>query len=240
MTIAPRTIASDLAPTGTLRASINLGNRVLAEGTPTAPTGVTVDIARELGVRLGVPVELVCFDAARKSFEAMTVGRADICFLAIEPAREAAVAFTAPYVVIEGVFVVPRDSAITTLAEVDREGVRIGVKEGSAYDLFLSRSLQRATVVRGDEGVEAFRGLGLEVGAGIRQPMTEFVAGHPGFRLIDGRFMEIQQAVGTTKARSRETIQFLRAFVEELKAGGFVADALRRADRPDVAVAPPG
>ena len=135
---------------GVLRASINLGNRVMAQGTPTAPSGVTVDIAREIGARLGVPVELACFDAARKSYEAMAAGQADICFLAVEPAREAEVAFTAPYVAIEGVFAVPGDSAITTVADVDRAGVRIGVKRGSAYDLFLSRTHQHASVVRGD------------------------------------------------------------------------------------------
>jgi polar amino acid transport system substrate-binding protein len=222
----------DLARTGVLRASINLGNPVLAQGTPEAPAGVTVEIARGLGSRLGVPVELVCFDAARKSFEAMTAGRADICFLAVEPEREAEVAFTAPYVVIEGVFAVPRDSVITTAGDVDREGVRIGVKEGSAYDLFLSRTLQHAAVVRGDEGIDVFRERGLEVGAGIRQPMTEFVARHPECRLLEGAFMEIKQAVGTTRDRSPETVQFLRAFVEELEASGFVADALRRSTPP--------
>jgi polar amino acid transport system substrate-binding protein len=240
LSIVPAAIVEDLAPTGTLRASINLGNPVLAQGTPTAPTGVTVDIARELGSRVGVPVELVCFDAARKSFEAMTAGQADICFLAIEPAREAEVAFTAPYVVIEGVFVVPQDSAITTTADVDREHVRIGVNTGSAYDLFLSRTLAQASVVRGDEGVDVFLELGLEVAAGIKQPLTQFVNSRPGFRLIEGRFMEIRQAMGTTRARGPETVQFLRAFVEELKASGFVADALRRANQPDAAVAPPG
>ena len=239
MSIVPASIAEDLAPTGTLRAAINLGNPVLAQGTPTAPTGVTVDIARELGSGLGLPVELVCFDAARKSFEAMAARRADICFLAIEPAREAEVAFTAPYVVIEGVFVVPRDSIISTRAEVDREGVRIGVNEGSAYDLFLSRTLQHARVVPVEEGVDVFRDLGLEVVAGIKQPMTEFVRSHPEFRLIEGRFMEIQQALGTTRTRGPETIQLLRAFIEELKASGFVADALRRANQPDATVAPP-
>ena len=97
-------VVRNLAPHGTLRASINLGNPVLAQGVPDAPRGVTVDIAREIGARLGVPVELLCFDAARKSFEAMTGGDADVCFLAIEPAREAEVAFSAPYVIIEGVF----------------------------------------------------------------------------------------------------------------------------------------
>ena len=150
MTTSRANIAGDLAPTGVLRASINLDNPVLAKGTPEDPGGVTVEIAREIGRRLGLPVELVCFDAARKSFEAMTAGDADICFLAIEPVREAEVAFTAPYVVIEGVFAAPADSRLRTPGDVDQPGVRIGVKRGSAYDLYLSRTLQRATVVRGD------------------------------------------------------------------------------------------
>ncbi|MET9514875.1 transporter substrate-binding domain-containing protein [Streptomyces sp. NPDC002994] len=237
--IVTAAITKDLAPSGALRVSINLGNPVLAQGTPTAPTGVTVDIAREVGARLGVPVELLCFDAARKSYEAMTAGRADMCFLAIEPAREAEVAFTAPYVVIEGVFAVPRDSAFTTPAEVDCAGVRIGVKRGSAYDLFLSRTLRHASIVRGEEGVDVFRAQGLEVAAGIRQPMTEFVATHPELRLIEGRFMQIQQAVGTTRTRRPETVKFLSDLVEELKAGGFIAEALRRANQSDALVAPP-
>src|ERR1700728_3652457 len=116
-------VRSDLAPTGTLRAAVNLGNPVLAQGAPTAPSGVTVDIARELAGRLGVPVELVCFDAARESFEAMNSGRADICFLAIDPARAATVAFTAPYAVIEGVYVAPVGGPISAAADVDRPGV---------------------------------------------------------------------------------------------------------------------
>jgi polar amino acid transport system substrate-binding protein len=239
MSLVTAGIAADLAPTGTLRASINLGNPVLAQGTATAPTGVTVDLARELGARLGLPVELVCFDAARKSFEAMTQGRADICFLAIEPVREAEVAFTAPYVVIEGVFVVPHDSSITTTADVDREGVRVGVNAGSAYDLFLTRTLQHATVIRADNGLDVFRDEGLEVAAGIKAPMTDYIERHSGVRLIDGRFMEIQQALGTTRTRAAETVQYLRSFIEEMKSSGFVADALRRANQPDVAVAAP-
>ncbi|MFD4414657.1 transporter substrate-binding domain-containing protein [Streptomyces sp. NPDC058476] len=232
-------IAKDLAPSGSLRASINLGNPVLAQGTPQAPAGITVDLAREIGARLGLPVEFLCFDAARKSYEAMAEGRADICFLAVEPAREAEVAFTAPYVVIEGVYAVPRDSDLTSVADVDRPGVRVGVKRGSAYDLFLSRTLRDASVVRGDEGVEVFGAEGLEVAAGIRQPMTEFVAAHPELRLIEERFMQIRQAVGTTTARGPETVRFLRDLVEELKASGFVADALRRAHQSETLVAPP-
>ncbi|MFI0990821.1 transporter substrate-binding domain-containing protein [Streptomyces exfoliatus] len=242
MTTTPTTpnpaIAADLAPTGTLRASVNLGNPVLAQGTPEAPTGVTVDLAREIGARLGLPVELLCFDAARKSFAAMADGRADLCFLAVDPAREAEVAFTAPYVVIEGVYVVPRGSAYTTVEDVDAPGVRIGVKKGSAYDLFLSRTLVHATVVRGDEGVDTFRAEGLEVGAGIRQPLTAYAEAHPDVRLIQGRFMEIRQAVGTTVGRAPETVTFLRDTVEELKANGFVADALRRSGQDAGLLAP--
>jgi polar amino acid transport system substrate-binding protein len=237
--VPPASVARDLAPTGALRASINLGNPVLAHGTPEAPAGVTVDIARELGSRLGLSVELVCFDAARRSFEALKDGRADICFLAIEPAREAEVAFTAPYVVIEGVFVVPEGSAIATAADVDRRGVRIGVKEGSAYDLFLSRTLLHAQVVRGAEGVDVFREQGLEVAAGIRQPLTQLVRGGPGLRLLEDRFMEIRQAVGTTRDRAPATVRFLREVVEELKASGFVATALVRANQPDATIAAP-
>ncbi|MFG2221639.1 transporter substrate-binding domain-containing protein [Streptomyces sp. NPDC048644] len=238
MTISRAAIAGDLAPSGVLRASVSLGNPVLAQGTPDAPAGVTVDLAREVGARLEVPVELVCFDAARKSYEAMAAGRADICFLAVEPARAAQVAFTAPYVVIEGVFAVPRDAAFVTAADVDRAGVRIGVQHGSAYDLFLSRTLRRASVVRGQEGVDVFRAQGLEAAAGIRQPMTEFVAAHPEVRLIEDRFMQIPQAVGTTTSRRPETVRFLGDLVEELKAGGFVAGALRRAQQSDALVAP--
>jgi polar amino acid transport system substrate-binding protein len=233
------TVAGDLAPSGVLRASINLGNPVLAQGTADAPAGVTVDIARELAKRLSLPLELVCFDAARKSFEAMTTGQADLCFLAIDPARAAEVAFTAPYVVIEGVFAVPRDSALTTVAEVDAPGVRIGVKQGSAYDLYLTRTLQQATVVRGAEGVDVFRAEGLEVAAGIRQPITRYVAGNPDLRLIDERFMQIQQAVGTPKSKRPETVAYLHDLVEDLKSAGFIAASLAASGQADATVAPP-
>lgn len=222
------TTADDLAPTGVLRAAINLGNPVLAHGTPEDPGGVTVDIAREVGARLGVPVELVCFDAARKSFEALVSGRADICFLAIEPAREAEVAFTEPYVEIEGVYAVPVDSPFASPSDVDSPGVRIGVKQGSAYDLFLTRTLKHATVVRGDDGVDVFRTESLEVAAGIREPMTAFVAANPDLRLVEERFMAIRQAVGTTRSRRPETVSFLRELITELLDNGFVAAALRR------------
>jgi len=232
-------IVADLAPTGVLRAALNLNNPVLVQGTPAAPSGVTVDIGREIAARLGVPVEFRCFTGARDSFTATAAGQADVCFLAIEPARAAQIAFTAPYVLIEGVYAVPGESPLTTVDEVDSPGVRIGVKEGSAYDLFLTRTLRNATVVRGDEGTEVFLGQHLDAAAGVREPMTEFTAAHPGCRLIEGRFMEIPQAVGTAKTRRAESIQFLRELIEELKSAGFVADALRRSGQT-APVAPPG
>ena len=231
-------VVADLAPTGVLRASINLGNPVLAQGSSDRPSGVTVDLARHIGARLGVPVSFACFDAARKSFEALTAGAVDVAFLAIEPAREAEVSFTAAYVIVEGVYAVPDGSPITTASEVDRPGVRVGVKEGSAYDLFLSRTLAHAEVVRGSDGIDVFREQGLEVAAGIRQPLSRFVASQHGLRLVEPGFMQIRQAIATTKNRTDTAITFLCEFVETVKANGFVADALARSGQ-DATVAPP-
>jgi polar amino acid transport system substrate-binding protein len=231
-------IVTDLAPAGVLRAGLNLNNSVLVQGTPTAPTGVTVDIANEIAARLGVPAEFRCYSGARESFEAAASGQTDICFLAVEPARAAQIAFTAPYVLIEGVYAVPRESPLTTVAEVDSAGVRIGVKHGSGYDLFLTRTLRHATLVRGGEGTSEFVNGNLEAAAGVREPMTEFVAAHPEYRLIEERFMEIPQALGMPKTKHEETAAFLRALIEELKANGFVADALRRSGQT-APVAPP-
>jgi len=231
-------VLADLAPTGALRASINLGNPVLAQGTADAPSGVTVDLSREIAARLGVPVAFVCFDAARKSFEALISGAADIGYLAIEPAREAEADFTAPYAVIEGVYAVPDGAAFATAEGVDREGVRVGVKLGSAYDLFLSRTLERAEIVRGADGIDVFREQGLDVAAGIRQPLTRH-AQRDGLRILEPRFMEIRQAVAFAKGHRPETLRFARDLVEELKANGFVADSIARSGQ-DVTVAPPG
>jgi polar amino acid transport system substrate-binding protein len=232
-------ITAELAPTGSLRAAINLGNPVLAQGDADNPAGVTVELARELAGRLGVPVAFACFDAARKSFEALTKGAADVGFLAIEPAREAEVAFTAPYVLIEGVYLAREDSPVATAAEVDRPGVRIGVNRGSAYDLYLTRTLSDAEIVRGDDGIDLFLESGLDVAAGIRQPLARVVAAHGELRILEPRFMEIRQAVATLRPRSQAAMAFLHETVEELKAGGFVGAALARSGQ-DATVAPPG
>jgi polar amino acid transport system substrate-binding protein len=231
-------IVKSLAPSGTLRVSINLGNMVLAQGTPDAPRGVTVDLARELGRRLNVPVEFNCFGGAGKSFENFKSQKLDIVFLAIEPVRAAEIDFTAPYVIIEGVYMVPKDSRLKTPADVDQPGVRIGVNKASAYDLFLSRSLKNATLVRGEEGAALFIKEKLEAAGGVKQALQQFAKGRDDVRLLPERFMEIRQAMGTPKGRLAGAA-YLRGFIEELKANGFVADALKRSNQPDAAVAPP-
>lgn len=240
MTSIPSDVVKDLAPTGKLRVAINLGNPVLAQkdGVTGEPKGVTVDLARELGRRLDIPVELIRFDAAGKVFEALKAGSVDIVFIAIEPVRAAEVAFTAPYVIIEGVYMVPEDSPLKTIADVDRDGVRIAVNKGSAYDLYLTRTLKHATLVRGENGINLFVQDKLEAAAGVKQPMVAFAKQNPNLRVMDERFMEIRQAVGTPKGREVGA-RYLKDFVEEMKANGFVADALKRSNQPDAAVAPP-
>jgi polar amino acid transport system substrate-binding protein len=235
---APTDVVKSLAPTGKLRVSINLGNPVLAQGTPDAPSGVTVDLARELSRRLDVPADLACFDAAGKAFEAVKAGKIDIVFLAIEPVRAAEIAFTTPYVIIEGVYMVPKTSSLQTVSDVDSEGVRIGVNKNSAYDLYLTRTLKHATLVRGDDGIELFIKNNLEAAAGVKQPLVAYAKTNPNVRILDGRFMEIRQAMGTPQGRDPAGARYLKAFVEEMKASGFVAGALKRANQPDAAVAP--
>jgi polar amino acid transport system substrate-binding protein len=236
-------IVKDFAPSGTLRAAINLGNTVLAQNDPAsgAPKGITVDLARELARRLGVAVEFVTFDAAGKVFEALKRGAWDVAFLAVEPVRAAEIDFTAPYVLIEGTYLVPKDSELKAIADVDRAGVRIAVATGSAYDLFLSRTIKNATLMRAPTGpaaLDMFVRERLEAAGGVKQPLVEFAARNPGVRVMEGRFMAIQQAMGTPKGRSAAA-GYLRGFVEEMKASGFVADALRRSNQPDAVVAPP-
>ncbi|OIJ26409.1 transporter substrate-binding domain-containing protein [Nocardioides luteus] len=218
-------LASLIAPTGTLRVVINLGNPVLAQGTAAEPRGVTVAIARSVAEWLGVPLELHCVDAARDSYAAITEGRVDLCFLANEPAREEGVVFTAPYVLIEGVYVTDADSPLTGAGDVDRDGVRVGVREGSAYDLFLTRSLRHAEVVRAAEATDVFEEQGLDAAAGVRQPMEEYVAA-TGRRILEPAFMEIRQSVGLPRGLDAGAVAAVAAYVEELKASGFVRDEL--------------
>jgi polar amino acid transport system substrate-binding protein len=241
-TSAPPDAVRELAPTGKLRAAINYGNPVLAQRDPATgqPRGISADLARELGKRLGVPVEFVTFDAAGKVFDAMGSGAWDVAFLAIEPVRSAQIDFTAPYVIIEGVYVVPANSPLRSVGDVDREGVRIAVGNKSAYDLYLSRTLKRAQLVRAPTSpaaVELFVKDRLEAVAGVKQPLAQFAKSDPNVRMIDGRFMAIEQAIGTPRGREAGA-RYLRGFVEEMKASGFVAAGLARSGQVDAAVAP--
>jgi len=241
---APPAVRSDLAPAGTLRAGINHGNAILAQRDPASGElrGITVDLSRELARRIGVPVQLVPYDAAGKMTDALKTGAWDIAFLAVDPARAAEISFTAPYLEIEGTYLVPADSPIRTVADADRDGVRIAAGNKSAYDLFLSRTLTRAQIVRAPTALEAVDLFGkdkLEAVAGVRQALVDAAAKLPGSRVLEDRFMVIAQAAGTPKGREAGAT-YLREFIEEVKASGFVAESLEKSGVADsVTIAPP-
>jgi polar amino acid transport system substrate-binding protein len=238
VTTAPSAdVVKSLAPTGTLRAAINIANPVLVQtGAGGATSGVTIDLAQELARRLGVPLQQVIIDGAGKSFEAVKTAVCDVGFLAIEPARAAEIDFTAAYVVIEGVYAVRADGPLRSNDDVDRAGVRVAVNKGAAYDLFLTRSLKQATLVREEDSFDVFLRDGLEVIAGVKQGVVGFAARHPQVRILPGRFMEIRQAMCLPKGRAVGAA-YLRGFIEEMKAKGFVGEAISRAGQ-EATVAP--
>ena len=232
----------ELAPGGRLRVAINLGNPVLAQREPGAaePRGVSVALARELGRRLKVPVDLLTYDGAGKVTDAADQGAWDLAFLAIDPLRAQAVLFTHPYVVIEGAYLVRETSPIRAVGEVDAAGVRVAVGRGSAYDLFLARELKHATRVvapSSAEALERFLKDQLEAAAGVRQPLEAFARTQGGLRVLPGKFMSIRQALAVPKGRDTGH-QYLNAFIEELKASGFVARELTASGQQEVEVAP--
>jgi len=230
----PSAALAALAPSGNLRASINLGNPVLAkrDAATGEVTGVSVDLAQALAEWLGVvALELVVVDTAAKSVENVGAGRADVGFFAIDPLREAELAFTVPYLFIEGAYLVREHSPIRDMRDVDREGLRVGVGQGSAYDLYLSRHLQHAQIVRAPtypEAMNRFLAEGLEVAAGVRQQIEADAARLSGLRLLPGSFMQIAQAMATPQARGAPAAALLRAFVQRQIAAGNVAAALAR------------
>jgi polar amino acid transport system substrate-binding protein len=229
---ATSSILAAFTPAGKLRAAINLGNPILAAaGEDGAARGVSVDLARAFARVLGAELELVVVDTAGKAVDAVASERADIGFFAIDPARGAGIAFTAPYVLIEGSYLVKEDSPIRTNEEVDRAANRVVAGKGSAYDLYLSRTLRHAQIVRSPTSstvVDTFLEQGAEVAAGVRQQLQADAQRLGGLRLLDGRFMVIRQAMGMPASRGDEAAAFLRRFVEEVKASGYVAAALER------------
>ena len=239
----PSGAAAALAPSGRLLASINLGNPILARRDPVSghAVGVSVDLAHSLGEQLGVGVELLVFDAAAKSVQAVIAGQADIGFFAIDPLRGEGIRFSAAYVLIEGAYLVRQGSALTDNAQVDRPGQRVMVGKGSAYDLYLSRALKAATLMYTPTSptvVDAFLAQNADVAAGVKQQLQADAARLGGLRLLPGRFMVIEQAMGVPAGRGDLAQAALRTFVERAKASGFVAQALRRHGIEGAVVAP--
>ena len=234
-------VVAEIAPTGTLRAAINFDNPVLASRDASgAPGGVSVELARELARRLGLAIEHVPYFAAGKVVEGVKAGVWDICFLAIDPVRAEQILFTPAYVVIEGAYLVADGSPLRDNAEVDQPGVRLMVSAGSAYDLYLTRTIRHATIVRtvaAKDVVDVFVAQKLDVAAGVRPALEADARRIPGLRLLPGRFMAINQAMGTPRGREIAAA-YLRTFVEEMKASGFVAQSLQRNRVEGASVAP--
>ncbi len=242
MTALTPAVRADLAPTGQLRAGVNYGNFILAtkDRATGESRGVAVDLLQDLGRRLGVPVEIVAYDSVAVMGDAAPTGVWDIAFLGSDPAREALMSFTAAYLEIEATYLVRAGSPLRTIADVDREGVRVAAPARAAYELFLSRGLKRAQLVRapnGDAAIELFTSGKVEALAGLRQGLIGLAAKHPGSRILDGQFFGVQQAVGVPKGREAG-IQYLRGFVEEAKGSGLVARAIEKTGARGVSVAP--
>ena len=233
---------SDLAPTGTLRVGINQGNFLVVTKDPASGElrGIAVDLARELGRRAGLPVEFITYASAGKMAEAVKTGAWDVAFLGAEPERRNEISFTPAYLEIEATYLVPAGSPIRAIAEVDRDGVRIAVAAKSAYDLFLSRTVLRARLVRA-EGIDAsfklFVADKLEALAGLKPRLVTDAQVLPGSRILEGRFTAIQQAIGTPRGRDAGA-NYLRDFIEDVKASGLVAQAMEKHGVRGVSVAP--
>ena len=235
-------IVKAFAPTGVLRASLNVGNPVLANlNAEGKPFGISIDLATELGKRLGVPVELIVNETAGKSVATVESGRADIGFFAVDPERGKEISFTEAYVLIEGYYLVRDDSPITSNAQVDVPANRIVVGKGSAYDLFLTRNIKQAQIERAPSSqavVSTFLKEGFEVAAGVRQQLEADTRDVKGVRMLNERFMVIRQAMGVPKDRGPQAALFLRTFVEDMKARGLVKESMTRHGIQGAGVAP--
>jgi len=238
----PAAVLAELAPEGSLRAAINYGNPVLAQrGADGQPAGVSVALARALAERLGVPLQLVTYDAAGKVFAALEQAAWDLAFLAIEPVRAAQLDFSEPYVIIEGTYLLREADPARHVAELDRAGRRIAVGQGAAYDLYLSRTLTQAELVRSATSAAAIDGFveqGLDAVAGVRQPLETYAAAHPGYRVLADSFTEIRQAMAVPKGRAAAAA-FVQAFLDEQLGNGFVARELAASGQGEVRIGTP-
>lgn len=230
MTTIDPSVKNELAPSGVLRVAVNYGNPVHTQRNPSGgePLGAAPDLARELAKRIGVPVKYVTYDAAGKMAEGLKAGETDIVFLAIDPERAVDIAFSRPYVVIEGTYLVRKESRFKRLEDVDREGVKIIVGTRSAYDLFLTREIKKATLVRGGGGtgyLADWRKGGFDAAAGVREALVAEARRDPSLTVLDGHFMTIPQAVGVPKAR-QAAARYVDQFVAEMIESGFVRKSL--------------
>jgi len=238
-------VQSDLAPGGKLRVGINFGNNLLTARDPVSrvPSGIALDLAGELGRRLNVPVEIVSYESAGELADSARTGAWEVGFLGAEPQRANEISFSAAYLEIEASYLVPPGSPLQTIAEVDREGVRVAVPAKAAYDLYLTRTLKHARLVRAagaDAAFKIFVSDKMEALAGLKPRLVVDHDNLPGSRIIEGRFTAVQQAVGTPKgAKGREAgAQYLREFVEDIKAAGLVERAIENNRVRGVSVAP--
>jgi polar amino acid transport system substrate-binding protein len=227
-------LVREFAPTGRLRASLNLGNAVLAHSKTATerPAGVTIDLARAFAALLGVPVELQEYDSAALSGGALADGAADIAFLAIDPKRAERIHFTSPYVEIEGCYLVRSDSPLHDNAQIDQPGINLVVGNGSAYELFLSRTLQHAHLIKVPTSEQVVPELlarsDAQAAAGVKQQLQADAARLGGVRLLPGRFMVIAQAMAMRRGGSEQAMALLDSFITEQKRSGFIANALGR------------
>ena len=236
-------LRSELAPTGTLRAGINTANFLLVTGRRDdgAPQGVAPDMAGAVAERLGVEVAYVPYETPGQLADDATKGVWDIGLIGAEPARAEHIAFSAAYVEIEATYLVPADSPIQAIADVDRPGMRIAVAARSAYDLYLTRNIQHAELVRVaglNASYDLFVNDKLDALAGLRPRLMSDVEMLPGARLLDGKFTAVQQAIGTPREREAGAA-FIREFVEEAKASGLVGQFIARHQVKGLSVAPP-
>ena len=238
----PQSLRSEFAPTGKLRVALNQSNYLLVTpNTKADPRGVAPDIARELARQLGLPLEFVHFDTAGALAAAAPAGVWDVAFLGAEPQRAGAIAFTGAYLEIPSTYLVPANSPIHSIGDVDRPGVRIAVAEQSAYALYLERSIQHAQLIMAkglDGSLKLFVSEKLDALAGLKPRLLSDVEKVPGARVLDGQFYGVPQAIGTPKTRT-ETAKFLQAFAEDVKSSGFVANAIDKNGVKGVTVTPP-
>ena len=220
-------IKAQLAPTGVLRAGINMSNFLLVNSRDAAggPQGVSPSMAAAIAARLGVPVRYVPYPRPGELADAVGRDEWDIGLIGAEPQRAERIAFTAAYAQIEATYLVPAGSPITAIDQVDRPGIRIAVTARSAYDLWLERNIRHATLIRTDSldsACEVFVANGLEALAGLRPRLLSDVAKLPGARILAGEFTAVQQAIGTARGNTAAAA-FLHEFVEEAKTSGLVA-----------------